>query len=137
MASEEEIHGSYRLSLLLQKRTNPAIKARGGIVESCDFQRRDELCKCPSVLFWAAALRHTIIQLGQCNCGNAYITYGYSAEAVQQALRAMFDQMNADIGIEHELHRKAFDRFCMGGCVRRSDMKSSVNLSRLSKSGAQ
>ena len=48
----------------------------------------------------------------------------------------MLDEIDADIGIQHQLHAKGRFRFWMAGCRRLYAIKSAVNFFRLSMSGA-
>jgi hypothetical protein len=52
-------------------------------------------------------------------------------------LRMPFDDIDADVGIEHRFHGKARLLFCNFGCFRPPSMKSSVNFCKLSMRVAQ
>ena len=49
----------------------------------------------------------------------------------------LLDEIDADIGIQHQLHAKGRFRFWMAVCRRSCTMKSAVNFFRLSMSGAR
>lgn len=87
-------------------------------------RKPDALQNCPA----------TPSQSGCCDTENTHIADGMREDVFKNGRSLLFDEVDADIGIQHHLHAKEGFRFWTGGCCLPPSMKSSVNKARLSRS---
>ena len=82
------------------------------------------------------ALTHAVFEFRYRDAGDSNVTDRMREEPFEYGGGMLLNEVDADIGIQHQLHAKGRFRFWMAGCRRPCSMKSAVNFVRLSMSGA-
>src|SRR5438034_10536351 len=107
MRSNQQVKRSDRLTSLLEGSSQLAVRGARQTIEMSHLQRRHELLQGFAVPGWATALGHAELELGQRNRRNPDVANGSNAKTFDDRSRTFFDQIYADVRVEHQVHENA------------------------------
>src|SRR5436190_15017711 len=136
VSRDEEVQRTNRMPGSFKRGPQPPVDRRCLTSKGCHVEWRNELVQSLAVLRRTSAFAYAIFELRECNGGDANVPHRLRRESFEDRGRPFPDDVDAEVRIEHQLHQNVRRRFWTSGCRLPSAMKSSVNLSRLSKSAA-
>jgi len=111
MSSDQEIHRSDRRPFPFKRCTESPIGSGGIPIERCDFERREKLGESETILCGMPALTHAIIEFRYGDAGDSDVTDRMREKSFECGRRVLLDEIDADIGVQHQFHAKGRFRF--------------------------
>ncbi len=111
MSGDEQIHRADGRPFDLKLFSYAAIGPGCDLVKSGNLKGGKKLLKGVTILGCMTTLADPIGQFSSCDTGNTDVTDRMREEAFKDGGRLLFDEVDADVGIQHHLHVKEGFRF--------------------------